>query len=66
MSTAIASHLKHAGIQLEKVEDVVSVAGSGIEATWKGRVIRAGNPHWLGVEDSPTVKETLLLGVSMS
>ena len=66
VSTAIASHLKHAGIQLEKVEDVVSVAGSGIEATWKGRVIRAGNPHWLGVEDSPTVKETLLLGVSMS
>ncbi|KFX99073.1 hypothetical protein V490_01972 [Pseudogymnoascus sp. VKM F-3557] len=65
VSTAVASHLKHAGIQLENVENVVSVAGSGIEATWKGRVIRAGNPHWLGVEHSPTVKETLLLGVSM-
>ncbi|MCJ1255323.1 hypothetical protein MMC24_003139 [Lignoscripta atroalba] len=65
VSTAVASHLKASEVQPEKVEKVVSVAGSGIEATWKGRVIRAGNPHWLGIEDSPIVQETLLFGVSM-
>ncbi|CUS14361.1 unnamed protein product [Tuber aestivum] len=65
VSTAIATHLKSSGVQPEKVEKVVSIAGSGMEASWNGGIIRAGNPHWLGVEDSPSVKETLLLGVSM-
>ena len=65
VSTAIATHLKSSGFQPEKVESVVSIAGSGIEATWNGSIIRAGNPYWLGVEDLPAIKETLLLGVSM-
>ncbi|KIW38200.1 copper-translocating P-type ATPase [Exophiala oligosperma] len=65
VSAAIVTHLKSSGVQPEKVEKVVSIAGSGIEATWNGSIIRAGNPHWLGIEDSPSVKETLLLGVSM-
>jgi Cd2+-exporting ATPase len=62
VSVAIASHL---GVQPDEVNDVVTVIGSGIEATWKGSVIRAGNPGWLGVEGSPIVKETLLHGVGM-
>ena len=65
VSTSIATHLRSSGVQPEKVEKVVSIAGSGMEARWNGSIIRAGNPHWLGVEDSPSVKETLLLGVSM-
>jgi len=65
VSTAIATHLKSSGVQPEKVEKVVSIAGSGIEASWNGSIIRAGNPHWLGIEASPSVKETLLRGVSM-
>ncbi|KFZ01789.1 hypothetical protein V500_00619 [Pseudogymnoascus sp. VKM F-4518 (FW-2643)] len=65
VSAAIATHLKSSGVQPEKVESVVSIAGSGIEETWNGSIIRAGNPYWLGVEDLPAIKETLLLGVSM-
>lgn len=65
VSAAIASRLKSPGVQPEVVEKVVSVAGNGIEATWRGMIVRAGNPHWLGVEDSPAVKETLIVGVSM-
>ncbi|KFY62736.1 hypothetical protein V496_04425 [Pseudogymnoascus sp. VKM F-4515 (FW-2607)] len=65
VSTAIATHLKSSGVQPEKVESVVSVAGSGIEATWNRGIIRAGNPYWLGVENLPAIKETLQLGVSM-
>lgn len=65
VSVAIASHLKSSGVQPDEVKDVVTIIGSGIEATWKGSVIRAGNPGWLGVEGSPNVKETLLHGVSM-
>jgi heavy metal translocating P-type ATPase len=65
VSTAIAAHIKALGVQPSKVENVVSVAGSGIEATWNGSTIRAGNPHWLGFEDSPIVHEIRSLGLTM-
>ncbi len=65
VSVAIASHLKLAGILPGKIEKIVSVVGCGVEATWQGSTIRAGNPHWLGVEDLTAVKETLHLGMSM-
>jgi Cu2+-exporting ATPase len=65
VSTTIASRLKSSRVKPEVVEKVVSVARNRIEATWKGMIIRASNPHWLGVKDSPAVKEILLLGVSM-
>jgi heavy metal translocating P-type ATPase len=65
VSTAIAAHMKALGFQPSKVENVVSVAGNGIEATWNGSTIRAGNPHWLGFEDSPIVHKILSLGLTM-
>ncbi|KAH8773375.1 P-type ATPase-like protein [Hyaloscypha sp. PMI_1271] len=65
VSTAIAAHMKALGFQPSKVENVVSVAGKGIEATWNGSTIRAGNPHWLGFEDSPIVHKILSLGLTM-
>jgi len=65
VSAAIAAHTKALGVQPSPVRDVVSVAGNGIEATWNGRKIRAGNPHWLRVEDSPTVRQILSQGLTM-
>ncbi|OBT47419.1 hypothetical protein VE00_03240 [Pseudogymnoascus sp. WSF 3629] len=65
VSTAVATHLKSSRVQPGKVESVVSIAGSGIEATWNRSIVRAGNPYWLGIEDLPAIKETLLLGVSI-
>ncbi|KFY95584.1 hypothetical protein V500_02708 [Pseudogymnoascus sp. VKM F-4518 (FW-2643)] len=65
VSTAIAAHMVTLEIRPSQVENVVSVAGNGIEATWNGRIIRAGNPHWLGFEDSPTVHKVLALGLTM-
>jgi Cu2+-exporting ATPase len=65
VSTAIAAHMKALGHQPSKVENVMSVAGKGIEATWNGSTIRAGNPHWLGFEDSPIVHKIFSLGLTM-
>ena len=65
VSTAIATHMKASEVQPSRVENVVSVAGNGIEATWNGRTIRAGNPHWLGFQDSPMVHKILSLGLTM-
>jgi heavy metal translocating P-type ATPase len=65
VSTAIAAHMKALEVQPSQVENVVSVAGNGIEATWNGKIIRAGNSHWLGCQDSPIVHEILSNGLTM-
>jgi Cd2+-exporting ATPase len=65
VSTAITAHMKASGVQPLQVENVVSVAGSGIEGTWNGSVIRAGNPHWLGFHDLPVVREVLSQGLTL-
>ncbi|KAI9845235.1 MAG: hypothetical protein M1837_004990 [Sclerophora amabilis] len=65
VSVAIAAHMKASDVQPSQVEDVVSVIGNGIEATWNGTVIRAGNPRWLGFEGAPVVHRFLSLGLTM-
>ncbi|KAH8674805.1 P-type ATPase-like protein [Tricladium varicosporioides] len=64
VSTAIAAHLKNLQIQPSRVENVVSVPGNGIEATWHKSHIRAGNPHWLGLDSHPSVQEILCRGLT--
>ena len=65
VSRAIAAHIKTVGVQPSQVENVVAVPGSGIEATWNGSIIRAGNPDWLGCWDSPEVQKILRYGLSL-
>lgn len=65
VSNAIATYLKSSGVQPQKVEKLVSVPGCGMEASWDGSIVRAGNPYWLGVADLPCVREILLLGFSI-
>ena len=65
VSTALSTHMKTSGAQPSEVENVVSVAGSGIEGTYDGRFIRAGNPYWLGFENSPTVQKFLSQGLTL-
>ncbi|KAF8863868.1 copper-translocating P-t [Acephala macrosclerotiorum] len=64
VSVAIDTHLKELGIQASKVEKVVSVPGKGIEAMWNNHLIRAGNPHWLGLESSPAILKALSRGLT--
>lgn len=64
VSAAVAAHIKALGFRPVEVENVASVAGSGTEAAWNGRIIRAGNPYWLGFEDSPVVRKFLFLGLT--
>lgn len=64
ISSAITSHLKITGVQPKEISAITSIPGSGIEGAWKGADIRAGNPHWLGIENNPAVTEIILLGLS--
>jgi len=65
VSDAVAAHLSSFGIQPSAIHNVVSVAGNGVEATWRGFSIRAGNPYWLDVQDLPAVRKLLAVGLTM-
>ena len=65
VSRAIAAHIEAMGVQPSQLGNVVAVPGSGIEATWNGRIVRAGNPDWLGCWDSPEVQKILRYGLSL-
>ena len=65
VSLSIAAHMEATGVQPTVVHNVSSTPGNGIEATWKGMKIRAGNPRWLGVENSPAVRQILLQGLTL-
>ena len=64
VSCAIASHLKLLDVLPSQVEDLVVVPGSGIEATWNGSFIRAGNLDWLGVSESTMPEIDASLGLT--
>ena len=65
VSRAIAAHIEAMGVQPSQLGNVVAVPGSGIEATWNGSIVRAGNPDWLGCWDSPEVQKILRYGLSL-
>jgi Cd2+-exporting ATPase len=65
VSSAIAAHFKASEVQPSQVEAIVSTAGKGVEGVWNGHIIRAGNPHWLGFQDSPMVHNILSLGLTI-
>lgn len=64
VSTAIATYMKSLQVQPSKVENFVSLPGNGIEARWNGNAVQAGNPYWLGFEDSPMVHRITSLGLT--
>ncbi|KAL8741882.1 MAG: hypothetical protein Q9190_005561 [Brigantiaea leucoxantha] len=65
VSIAIATHLKPSNNQSCKLDNIVTVAGKGIKASWNGRLIRGGNPYWLGLDKLPAIQDTLLLGFTV-
>ena len=65
VSRAIAAHIEAVGVRPSQVGNVVVVPGSGIEATWNGSIVRAGNPDWLGCQDSPEIQKILQCGLSL-
>jgi heavy metal translocating P-type ATPase len=65
VSVAMAAHMEAFGVRAVPLQNAVSVVGSGIEAVWNSRIIRAGNPHWLGVDSLPLIQRSLTQGLTM-
>ena len=65
VSKAIAGHLHSLSVQSRSISDLKSIPGSGIEASWNSLPVRAGNPYWLGMKDTPEVCRMLYLGLTV-
>lgn len=65
VAKAVASHLFSLGIKPQVIDHIASTPGKGIEATWKGWEVKAGNPYWLNVQDVPQVRKILTSGLSL-
>lgn len=64
VSRAIAAHLNEITLDTISVDQAKSIPGSGIQAVSGGRVVKAGNPFWLGMEDNSVVTELLDQGMT--
>lgn len=65
VSSAIGKYMQGASVQPSQVENIVSIPGCGVEATWSGRIVCAGNPYWLGVGHLPTINKMIAQGLTI-
>ncbi|KAH6870222.1 E1-E2 ATPase-domain-containing protein [Alternaria rosae] len=62
VSIAVATHLKMDGVIATTVSDPKSVVGRGVEGTFAGRTLCAGNSRWLNLSNDPLVQSVLSQG----
>ncbi|MCJ1289985.1 hypothetical protein MMC34_001520 [Xylographa carneopallida] len=65
IALAITAHFKQKGFTATTVEDTVSLVGKGVKGTWTQRIVRAGNPQWLNLEDLPVVQSLFSSGLTI-
>ena len=65
VSQAISRHLRDQGIKPQKVSDIETVTGKGIQGTCENKTIRAGNARWLNQENHPKVQSFYTLGYTV-
>ncbi|KAL6716101.1 hypothetical protein ACLMJK_005667 [Lecanora helva] len=64
VSGAISRHLENLSALSANLEGVKSIPGSGLQASWEGRIVKAGNPHWLQVANHSAIIEILERGLT--
>ena len=62
VSIAVATHLKMDGVTAATVSGPRSIIGRGVEGTFAGRTLRAGNSRWLNLSNDPLVQSVLSQG----
>lgn len=65
VSHAVAKHLQNSNIESYAVHDIQTLPGIGVQGSWNGSVVRAGNSRWLAVTDQPLVKNLLARGLTV-
>jgi len=62
VSVAVANHLEMDGITAATAIEPKSLVGKGVEGTFAGRTLRAGNSRWLDVSNDVLVQSVLSQG----
>jgi Cd2+-exporting ATPase len=65
VSEAVAKALAGRASSDVNMDKIESVPGRGVEAIWQGKVIRAGNAKWLGLDQTASVAELAGQGLTM-
>ncbi|EXJ74659.1 uncharacterized protein A1O5_01352 [Cladophialophora psammophila CBS 110553] len=65
VSLAVANRIQAKVATLDDLKHTESIPGSGIRATWKNSVVKAGNPYWLRVEDQPEIAALINNGMTL-
>ncbi|KAJ5152615.1 uncharacterized protein N7482_009093, partial [Penicillium canariense] len=65
VSVSVAAHLKDAGVMALTVPEPKSFTGKGVETTFGGRKLRAGNSRWLNLSDNELVQRMLAQGYTV-
>lgn len=64
VSKAIAAHLTERSSGTMSLDHAKSIPGSGIQAVSRSRIVKAGNPFWLGMDEYSVVAELLHRGMT--
>ncbi|KAF2118605.1 E1-E2 ATPase-domain-containing protein [Lophiotrema nucula] len=62
VSVAVAEHLKRSGVNATSISNAKNLVGNGVEGTFAGRSLRAGNSRWLNTSAEPLVISVLSQG----
>ncbi|CAP83040.1 Pc15g01540 [Penicillium rubens Wisconsin 54-1255] len=65
VSVSVAAHLKDAGVTASTVPEPKSLTGKGVETTFGGRKLRAGNSRWLNLSENEVVQPMLAQGYTV-
>lgn len=65
VSVSVAAHLKDAGVMASTVPEPKSLTGKGVETTFDGRKLRAGNSRWLNLSENELVQPMLAQGYTV-
>ncbi|KAJ5533140.1 hypothetical protein N7494_009692 [Penicillium frequentans] len=65
VSVSVAAHLKIAEVMASTVPEPKSLTGKGVESTFGGRKLRAGNSRWLNLSENELVQPMLAQGYTV-
>ncbi|KAL7648964.1 hypothetical protein ACMYSQ_012643 [Aspergillus niger] len=65
VSVSVAAHLKDTGVIASTIPEPKSLTGKGVETTFGGRKLRAGNSRWLNLSENSHVQPMLAQGYTV-
>lgn len=65
VSAAVADWLGSQKATTQRLEDIHSIPGAGLTATLNKRLLKAGNPYWLGIDSHPEIRRLLDNGLTV-